>query len=257
MRIFTMIVLVSFVLLSQHVFAFSYKAQQFQSKEQRVALIELFSSEGCHSCPPAEHWLNDLKNKENLWEDFVPVAFHVDYWDYLGWKDIYAKSVYSQRQHFYASENREPGVYTPGVRANGREFRHWRRADLGKLSEFKGDAVGVLDFNINEDGTFTAAFNVSGQKKPAALGINGELHFVTVALLGMGISTDVKRGENAGKILNHEFIVLESQDFEINNGSWSGKLPTSELPASKYAIAAWVSTNKSQSPVQVVGGFLN
>ena len=57
----------------------------FSSGEQHVALIELFTSEGCSSCPPADHWLSALKSEPGLWKDFVPVAFHVDYWDDIGW----------------------------------------------------------------------------------------------------------------------------------------------------------------------------
>src|SRR5881394_2772067 len=75
----------------------------FQSSGEQVALLELYTSEGCSSCPPAETWLSRLKESPKLWKDFVPVAFHVDYWDYLGWKDPFAAKVYTERQHEYAS----------------------------------------------------------------------------------------------------------------------------------------------------------
>ena len=249
------IVSFALILLTSNAFAYPYQTQQFKSTATQVTLVELFTSEGCNSCPPAEHWINNLKTKKNLWTEFVPVAFHVDYWDYLGWKDVYAKPEYTQRQRFYAAENRET-VYTPGVRAEGREWRHWRRADLERLSEIDRQSIGVLDLNIADDGTFKATFDLHQGKTLNDLAIKGEPYFLTVALLGMGISTEVKRGENAGRTLDHDFIVLNSQDYEIKKGAWQGKLPTSKHKASEYSLAAWVSSNKSLTPIQVVGGAL-
>jgi len=59
-------------------------AQTFNSSTQQVNLIELYTSEGCSSCPPADKWLNSLKEQQGLWTEFIPLAFHVDYWDYIG-----------------------------------------------------------------------------------------------------------------------------------------------------------------------------
>src|SRR5579862_2415659 len=75
---------------------------QFQSSERQVALVELYTSEGCSSCPPAESWLSGLKEKPGLWSEFVPVAFHVDYWNSLGWRDKWSSQQYSDRQRDYA-----------------------------------------------------------------------------------------------------------------------------------------------------------
>ncbi len=236
--------------------AYNYQSQQFKSQSSQVSLIELFTSEGCSSCPPAEHWLNSLKTHKNLWDDFVPVAFHVDYWDYIGWKDVYAKPKHTERQRLYALENREPSVYTPGVRAEGKEWRNWRRANLEKLADVERKQVGVLSMNVSADGTFAANFDLAEGKTLEQLNVKGEPYFLTVALLGMGISTEVKRGENRGKTLDHDFIVLNSQDYEINNSSWQGRLPESKVKASQYAIAAWISSNKSLRPIQVAGGVL-
>src|SRR5437899_10682781 len=75
----------------------------FQSSEKQTALLELFTSEGCSSCPPAEAWLSRLQDSTGLWRDVVPVAFHVDYWDYLGWRDRWAAKDFSERQRAYAA----------------------------------------------------------------------------------------------------------------------------------------------------------
>ena len=95
----------------------------FESGVKRNTLIELFTSEGCSSCPPAETYLNNLKNNNELWEKWIPVAFHVDYWDYIGWKDKYATKTFGLRQSRYASLNRVSTVYTPAFMVNGSSWR--------------------------------------------------------------------------------------------------------------------------------------
>src|SRR5271154_4189044 len=86
---------------------------EFHSPERQVALLELYTSEGCSSCPPAETWLSGLKDAPGLWSNFVPLAFHVDYWDYLGWKDKWANQQFSERQRDYASLWAAKNIYTP------------------------------------------------------------------------------------------------------------------------------------------------
>src|SRR5205809_201633 len=81
MRQFFLIALLSTALTSR------VAGQTFESGPARVHVIELFTSQGCSSCPPAEAWLSKLKNEPRLWKDFMPIAFHVDYWDRLGWRD--------------------------------------------------------------------------------------------------------------------------------------------------------------------------
>jgi hypothetical protein len=86
----------------------------FQSDKTQTALVELYTSEGCSSCPPAEEWFSTLSANPGLWKQFVPVAFHVDYWDDLGWKDSFATPAYTQRQRDYAAAWGSSSVYTPG-----------------------------------------------------------------------------------------------------------------------------------------------
>src|SRR5260370_30783575 len=93
----------------------------FESPERQTVLLELFTSEGCSSCPPAESWLSQLKQKPGLWSDFVPVAFHFDYWDYLGWRDRWASQQFSDRQRGYASSCSNHSVYTPRFVLHGNE----------------------------------------------------------------------------------------------------------------------------------------
>ena len=82
-------------------FLFSLSASaetiRFLSHDVQTNLVELYTSEGCSSCPPADRWLSKLRNSEQLWKGFVPLAFHVDYWDYIGWKDRFASPIYGAR----------------------------------------------------------------------------------------------------------------------------------------------------------------
>src|ERR1700712_4295101 len=83
---------------------FTAEPVKLLSGENRVHLLELYSSEGCSSCPPAESWLGELRTAPGLWRDFVPVAFHVNYWDRLGWRDRFASKEYTARQYAYSSQ---------------------------------------------------------------------------------------------------------------------------------------------------------
>src|SRR5690349_19034423 len=120
----------------------------FQSSENQVALLELFTSEGCSSCPPAEKWLSSLKQSTALWTEFVPVAFHVDYWDYLGWRDPWAAKDFSDRQRNYAESWRSDSIYTPGFVLNGKEWRDWSRLTDGPRSD--GTKVGILKISSRD-----------------------------------------------------------------------------------------------------------
>ena len=137
--------------------ATSVQAQEFSSGVKQVPLIELYTSEGCSSCPPADRWLSGLKSSEELWSGFVPLAFHVDYWDYIGWKDPFASPEYTQRQRRYAHDYNESTVYTPGIRKAGEDWRAWRQH--GSPTEPEAIEVGSLQFDVSTSGVFTATFD--------------------------------------------------------------------------------------------------
>lgn len=96
-----------------------------QSNTNQANLIELYTSEGCSSCPPADRWLSRLVDHPALWQQIVPIAFHVDYWDYIGWKDRFARPEFTNRQRQYANESGLSTIYTPGVLANDKEWRNF------------------------------------------------------------------------------------------------------------------------------------
>ena len=97
-----------------------------QSPAHSVALVELYTSEGCSSCPPADQWLSGLANEGFTSDKVVPLAFHVDYWDYIGWKDPYASPKFTDRQRQVVEAGRAMFAYTPQVLFNGIDFGDWR-----------------------------------------------------------------------------------------------------------------------------------
>jgi hypothetical protein len=111
--------------LSAAGYIFTAETTTFESGETQTSLIELFTSEGCSSCPPAEKWLSAFNSNPDLWKKVVPVAFHVDYWNHLGWCDRFSKPEFTLRQQQYAAGWGGDSVYTPGFVVNGREWRDW------------------------------------------------------------------------------------------------------------------------------------
>lgn len=220
------------------------------SPATRVTLVELFTSEGCSSCPPADRWLSGLQQAPGLWRDFIPVAFHVDYWDYIGWPDRFASPAYTTRQRTYAAQQSMRTIYTPGVFRNGKEWRQWRRQPGESVDD---GTPGALSLNV--DGQI-ASVRFDAAEKAAAFA-------VTVALLGFDIETKVKAGENSGRTLAHDFVVLALAQTgldrieEGNAVSFYGTLarPESPINADRQALVAWVSAAGSQDPIQAVGGW--
>ena len=97
------------------------------SPAHTVALVELYTSQGCSSCPPADRWLSALQSSFTA-DRAIPLALHVGYWDYIGWKDPFARREFNARQSELAAANRNRSVYTPGVFVQGREMPNWRDA---------------------------------------------------------------------------------------------------------------------------------
>ncbi len=219
--------------------------QRFASGSQQTTLIELFTSQGCSSCPPAERWLGDLSDDPRLWSEIIPVAFHVDYWDYIGWRDTYADPKFSARQRRYHSEDAIDSVYTPGFVVNGREWRGWfKRRALPVASTESGDLRLSL----------TGRQLKASYSAPPQAGATQNLH---VALLGTGLAVDVARGENSGRRLAQDFTVLQLITLSSTDGTWSVTLPAIDMPdGARPAIAAWVSDAATQRPLQAVGGWI-
>jgi hypothetical protein len=178
-----------------------------------TALVELYTSEGCDSCPPADRWLSTLGAQGYVPDRVVPVALHVDYWDYIGWKDPYARQAHSARQRKMAKLARAAMVYTPQVLLQGQDFRQWREG--GKPGTAFAQAVSKINA---QPAKARISLTMNGQRKDAfeveaAAELTGAPPSPDLALyLGAyenKLVSEVKSGENRGKTLPHEYVVLQ------------------------------------------------
>jgi hypothetical protein len=215
-----------------------------RSGPQRASLLEIYTSEGCSSCPPAESWLSGFQGDHRLWKEIVPVAFHVDYWDRLGWKDRFAKQEYTARQQEYSAAWGTSSVYTPGFVLDGQEWKGW--FDHSPLPEPHDRPAGTLEVKIEGQTAKITFSQYSGLKDIEAY----------IVPLAMDISSDVRAGENRGRKLAHSFVALDlvSQKLSGKNGELGMELPF--VYANAQAVAVWVTPVGSVIPVEVVGGYL-
>lgn len=228
----------------------AWAKDRIESGEKQVHLLELYSSEGCSSCPPADRWLAAQRKNSGLWKSFVPVEFHVDYWNYLGWHDPFSKKQFTNRQRKIAATWGAPRIYTPGVVLNGNEWR-WRANSVQDFQK-PGPKVGNLVAQKVSDRKYVVQFS----PKTDLSGLE-----LTGVVLGNGLSTDVKTGENAGEKLNHEFVVLKLVKKKMNKKEkvYTATIDLNEkIKASpkSLSIAFWVSKKGSPAPIQAVGGDL-
>ena len=225
--------------------------QHFASGPDRAALLELYTSEGCRSCPPAERWLAALRDAPGLWRDFVPVDFHVNYWDRLGWPDRFATLEFTQRQSTYAAAWGGDSVYTPCFVRDGAE---WHRS-VGP-PEAAGEKAGVLTVTLAPDGAGRAEFIPVAARA-------AKLYDIHVALLGSGFASRVTAGENRGETLRHEFVALAVAAYALTSAAAGPLQAEFVLPRSRItdeprrALAIWVTRRGECVPLQAAGGWLN
>jgi len=178
------------------------------SPRTTTALVELYTSEGCDSCPPADRWLSSLGPRGYAPDRVVPVALHVDYWDYIGWKDPYARQAHSARQRKMAQLARAAAIYTPQVLLQGQDFRGWGSASF--------DAA-VAKINARPAKARISLTLDTGRRDAFAVGATAELENASpdgVIALFLGtyenkLVSEVKAGENRGKTLPHDYVVLQ------------------------------------------------
>lgn len=177
-----------------------------------VPLLELYTSEGCSSCPPADQWLSSIQSNK-----VTPLAFHVDYWDYIGWKDKFSKAEYSERQRKLATFGGAGFVYTPQFVMNGRDFRGWDHARLNAIVEKNQKLASRANLSLNA----VTIENDAMVLKVGAQAINpneAKNADVFVAIYENKLVTRVKAGENNGSTLKHDYVVREFFGaYQINN----------------------------------------
>jgi hypothetical protein len=175
---------------------------QRQSTARVPLLVELYTSEGCSSCPPADRWLSGLKGRT----DVVAMSFHVDYWDRLGWRDRFAHPDYTQRQAELMRSSGARYVYTPQVVVNGRDLPGWRSLPLPTAD---ARPVALVQAMLRRDGEHWTAELQPLPGAPARIA-------GFWALTEDGHASQVKAGENRGATLGHDFVVRDYQRI----GAW-------------------------------------
>jgi hypothetical protein len=162
-------------------------------------VVELYTSEGCSSCPPADRWLSSLKGRG----DVVALAYHVDYWDRLGWKDRFASALFTQRQYEQLRVNGSRFAYTPQVVVAGQDRKDWPRLKL----ELEREASPVsIELKRSRD--------ASGERVLATVSVVNDSHPRLAAYWAVTESdhrTTVKAGENEGATLAHDFVVRDHE----------------------------------------------
>ncbi|MFC3107120.1 DUF1223 domain-containing protein [Undibacterium arcticum] len=179
------------------------------SPAHTVALLELYTSEGCDSCPPADTFVSGLRGSGMTSEQVVPLSMHVDYWDYIGWKDLFAKAAFTERQRWLSNNAGSRTIYTPELFIGGHELR-------GGVGGWRG-AVPAAVKRIN-DRPARADISIA-LGRPAAGNLPVEVSAITtqdaqsgklfVAVVENGLRSVVKAGENRGVTLKHDYVVRQ------------------------------------------------
>ena len=167
-----------------------------RSPRTATPVVELYTSEGCSSCPPADRWLSRLKADP----DVVALAFHVDYWDRLGWKDRFASPLFTQRQAQQLQSNGARFSYTPQVVVDGADRTDWSRVALDPAH--RSGAPAPIDLTLTRDGERVVAQVAASAGAPRRLAAYW-------AVTELGHVTAVKAGENDGATLKHDFVVRD------------------------------------------------
>jgi hypothetical protein len=199
------------ILLSAFSITTSKKTKMISPAKEGFAVVELFTSEGCSSCPSADKVVAALPAE--FPDNVYILSFHVDYWNYIGWKDVFSKPEYTQRQKQYASRLRLNSIYTPQVVVNGRhEFVGSNKSKLQSTitSELKNTSGKLIDvFATATDGK---TVSVRYEAKEASF------EDLNIALIQKQGVTEVKRGENGGRKLYHINIVRDFKTVAVTQG---------------------------------------
>ncbi len=221
-----------------------------------IAVVELFTSEGCSSCPPADELLSALAAESR--RDGRPVhllAFHVDYWDRLGWKDPYADAAFTHRQQKYADHFASRGTYTPQMVVNGTtDFVGSNRAKASRAIDeaLKRKSTASVKLTGLTRAAGTATVNYSVIPTPP----NAVIH---IALVERELVTNVRNGENAGRSLRHDNVVRHFQTIALadaGQGTALVKLPPS-LRAEHSSVIAYVQHTEDRSVLGATSVDLN
>lgn len=179
--------------------------------QSKLVVVELFTSQGCSSCPPADALLAKLTQRDYV----IPLALHVDYWDYIGWKDIFGDKAYTARQKAYASAAGKRTIYTPQMIIGGTDHVAGHKPM---------DVVDLINAQMGMESPVELHISRNGDKVQIAASVHGNLkQTLIIQLVRYEPMKAVKitRGENAGRTIDYANVVTEWQEI----GRWNGSEP--------------------------------
>ena len=232
-------------------FAASAAECTVRSGAQTNALVELYTSEGCSSCPPAEQWLSQFARTPR--EGVVALAFHVHYWDYIGWKDIYADPRNTERQRAFAATTGARSVYTPQVIVAGHDFRLWssdKAFDEAVRATRSRKAAASIEITPRRaadgaiEGTVSATMAETTQSP----------HTLVVVVAQDGITSRPTAGENKGETLAQNFVVRDVAEFR-GTGTIAGTFrftPKANWIPERLSVVAYVQDPRSGHVLQAL-----
>jgi len=234
----------------------SVAACSLTSPSYRVALLELYTSEGCSSCPPADRWLSGLVTSGFGSDKLVPLALHVDYWNDLGWTDRFSKAGFSQRQREAAGRGHSGVIYTPQVVLDGTDLTGW-----GNAGRFASTVANVNKSRAAADIRLTTALAETTLRMDGEVRVEESMRRAAVgawiAIFENRLVTRVAAGENGGRTLEHDYVVRALLGPIAINRDGIAKLNL-QLPLdsmwnrSKLGVAAFVQDSATGSVLQAV-----
>lgn len=184
----------------------AFAACAAKSGDKTVALLELYTSEGCSSCPPADRWVAELLGNGFGKDRVVPLAFHVDYWNYIGWVDPFSQGDFTRRQREFAHRTNASTVYTPELVLSGREYRRWWGNSFERAVRRVNDTTPGADIGLALEPA-AGSLRIEGRASLRAHRGSATPAELYVALYQSNLSNKIDAGENSGRTLNHSFVV--------------------------------------------------
>jgi hypothetical protein len=216
-------------------FAFSSKKSIPHPKSGGFALIELFSSEGCSSCPPAERFMNELLKKDDSLNVYI-IEFHVDYWDYLGWKDTLASNAYSQRQQNYGDQFKLSSIYTPQAIINGESEM------VGSDKDKINGTIAAQLMKLPLDTILCKLAKVVNSKLEVEYTVKGNISGcqLNFAVVESNLTTTIKKGENAHLTITHNNVARVFKSIKLNSASGDITLDIPHINVSNSKLICFV-----------------
>ncbi len=224
-----------------------------------VAVIELFTSEGCSSCPPADLNLQRISEREPTSDGtIIPLSFHVDYWNYLGWKDPFSQESFSERQRDYARGAKQKGVYTPQMIVNGKYAFNGSDEALSdeaiRLS-LSRPVTHVVDLRFSKSmkaDTLMVSYSVGPPKVTSEAGAAASAEKVdadfqiNIAVATDAESVEVARGENGGRELSHVWVVKNFDVRQLTGDKGVIEIDPAIVSVGHTRIVAYVQSKSSR-----------